>query len=79
MGKSERAVNTAGYVYEEKCKITRRAYDRVVAYKGVTKNHWLAQVLSFTPGAEDANEQPDDLLDTFTYGLALALGNQKGF
>jgi hypothetical protein len=36
-------------------------------------------VLSFRPGDKDAYKRADDLLDVFTYGVAIALGNQDGF
>jgi hypothetical protein len=77
MGKTERAINCSPYVHAGQVKLTRRAYERVSTYKGHTKNHLLSQVLGFRPGSGDQGE--DDLLDTFSYGVALALGNQKGF
>lgn len=77
MGKSERAIDVSGYVHRGEVKMTRRAYERVVDFKGVTKNHYLTQVLGFRPGNQDKVQ--DDCLDTFTYSCALALGNQAGF
>lgn len=77
MGKAERAINVAGYVHRGDVKITRPAYDRVVTYKGVTKNHLMAQILGFRPGTKDMGQ--DDLLDTNSYGIAIGLGDQTGF
>lgn len=77
MGKSERALNISGYVHAGRVKMTKRAYERVVTYKQQTKNHQLAQILSFRPGTKDQID--DDLLDTFSYGVAIALGNTSGF
>lgn len=76
MGKAERAINASPYVHQGQVKITERAYNRTATYKGHTKNHLLAQVLSFRPGHDQGE---DDLLDDFSYGIALGLGNQKGF
>jgi hypothetical protein len=77
MGKVERALNISGHVHQGKVKMSERAHSRVVNYKSVTKNHLLSQILSFRPGIKD--QKKDDLLDTFTYGTALALGNSDGF
>ncbi len=77
MGKAERAINVSGYVHSGKVKMTKLAYERVVTYKGRTRNHLLAQILDFRAGTKDMGE--DDLLDTFSYGVAIGLGNAEGF
>ena len=41
-------------------------------------NHLVHQIENFKVGDKD-NRREDDLLDTFCYGLALALGNRDGF
>jgi hypothetical protein len=77
MGKSERAINVSGYVHQGQVKFTRRAYERVITFKGTTKNHLLSQILSFRPGSQE--NASDDSLDTWTYGVSIALGNPDGF
>jgi hypothetical protein len=77
MGKSERAINVSPYCTAGQVKFTELAYDKTVTYKGATKNHLLTQVLSFRAGTQET--AADDLLDTFTYGCALVLGNRLGF
>lgn len=77
VGKAERAINISGYVHQGMVKMTKTAYQRTVTYKSVTKNHWLSQVLNFRAGTADMGA--DDCLDTFTYGVAIALGNRAGF
>lgn len=77
LGKTERCLNVSGYVHEGQCKITQEAYDKTVEYKGSTKNHLMSQILRFNPSTAD--QGADDLLDCFSYGCALALGNQLGF
>ncbi len=77
MGKAERAINISGYVHSGRVKLTKRAYERVVTYKGRTRNHLLAQILDFRAGGKDMGE--DDLLDCFSYSVALGLGNSEGF
>lgn len=72
LGKDERSINVSGYHYQGLCKITREAYDKVIPYKGASRNHFLAQVCGFRIGVKD---QADDLLDCYTYGLAAALGD----
>ena len=76
-GKKGKAANASGYVKAGMCKWTRRAYERVCTFKGVTKNHAWGQVLKFSVDSKDTD--PDDCLDTYSYGVALGLGNSDGF
>jgi phage terminase large subunit-like protein len=77
MGKSERAINASGPVHRGEVKVTRRAYERRSEFKGVTKNHFMMQVLGFRAG--DQTNVQDDCLDCFSYSIALGLGNRAGF
>lgn len=79
VGKDERAISVSGYVYRKMVKIGQDAFDRVVTYKGTTRNHLISQVTGFRIGDKDAAKRADDLLDGFTYGTALALGDSGGF
>ncbi len=79
LGKDERALNVSGHVYTEKVKLTREAYDKTVNYKEAERNHLVTQVTGFRIGDKDAAKRADDLLDCFTYGCAVALGNADGF
>ena len=76
VGKDERAISVSGYVYQGKVKLSAHAYDKLVAYKGQTRNHLVSQVTGFRIGLKD---QQDDALDCFTYGVAIALGDSGGF
>jgi hypothetical protein len=78
MGKDERAISVSGYHYRGMVKMSQRAYDKTTTYKGTTRNHFLGQVVGFRVGDRDATRQ-DDLLDTYCYGLAIALGDRDGF
>ena len=77
VGKSERAISVSGYVYREMIKLTEQAFNHVTSYKSVSRNHLLSQVLAFRVGNKDQID--DDLLDCFTYGIAIALGDAGGF
>jgi hypothetical protein len=77
LGKSERAINASGYVYRGMVKILETAFNRIVTFKQVTKNHMLGQVMGFRVG--DTEDRPDDLLDCFTYGVVIGLGNFEGY
>jgi hypothetical protein len=77
LGKTERAMDVSGYVDQNKVKMTRHAFEKVTTYKGVTRNHFLSQVVGFRVGAKD--QVDDDLLDGMTYLTALSLGNAGGF
>jgi hypothetical protein len=76
LGKDARCISVSGYVHRGSVKMSAEAYNRVITYKGVTRNHLLGQIVGYRVGV-DAHE--DDALDTFTYGIAIALGDSKGF
>jgi hypothetical protein len=78
MGKDERAINIAGYVHRERVKYSEHAFTKTSVYKGKSRNHLVEQVESFRVG-DKGSDREDDLLDTFCYGIALALGNLEGF
>jgi hypothetical protein len=78
MGKDERAISVSGYVHRELVKYTEPAFEKTVIYKRRSRNHLLDQVESFRIGDRESDRE-DDLLDTFCYGIALALGNSDGF
>jgi hypothetical protein len=78
MGKDERAISVSGYVYRGNIKYTDYAFNKITAYKRRLKNHLIDQVEGFRVGDKDNNRE-DDLLDTFCYGIALSLGDIKGF
>ena len=78
MGKDERAISVSGYVHRGNVKYTDFAFNKTATYKQKTRNHLLDQIESFRIGDKDSNRE-DDLLDTFCYGIALALGNSDGF
>lgn len=79
LGKDERALSVSGYHYSGKCKISREAYDKTSMYKGAMRNHLLRQLSDFRIGDPDASKRADDALDCYTYGLAIAFGNEDGF
>ena len=76
LGKDARCISVSGYVHRGMVKMSDVAYDRVITYKGTTRNHLLAQVVGYRVGVDSGQ---DDLLDTFAYGIAISLGNQQGF
>jgi hypothetical protein len=78
MGKDERAINVSGYVHRENVKYTDHAFNKVLIYKQKSRNHLLDQIESFRIG-DKQSDRDDDLLDTFCYGIAIALGNSEGF
>jgi hypothetical protein len=78
MGKEERAINVSGYVHRGNVKYTDFAFNKVSIYKQKSRNHLLDQIESFRVGDKEGGRE-DDLLDTFCYGIAIALGNSEGF
>ena len=78
LGKDERAISVSSYVHRGDVKYTDYAFTKTFVYKRKSRNHLLDQVESFRIGDKDSNRE-DDLLDTFCYGIAIALGNSDGF
>jgi hypothetical protein len=78
MGKDERAISVSGYVHQSRIKYTEHAFNKTSIYKRKSRNHLVEQIESFRIGDKDSDRE-DDLLDTFCYGIALALGNSDGF
>ena len=79
MGKDQRAMSVSDRVYQGKVKISRNTFDKTVMFKGAQRNHFLSQVLGFRFADKDAAKRADDLLDTFTYGIALSLGKAEAY
>lgn len=77
LGKEGRALSVSGYVYRGEVKFTRFAHEKVTSFKGQTRNHLLAQVCGFRLGQKTPHQM--DLLDTFCYGVAIALGDADGY
>lgn len=78
LGKDERAISVSGYVHRGEVKYTAPAFEKVMVYKGRSRNHLVEQIEGFRLG-DKKSEREDDLLDTFCYGIAMALGDNKGF
>jgi phage terminase large subunit-like protein len=78
VGKDERAISVSGYVYRGNVKYTDHAFNKTTVYKQKSRNHLVDQIESFRIG-DNEKIREDDLLDTFCYGIALALGDEKGF
>lgn len=76
VGKDERAISVSGYVHGNQVKMSRYAHEKTTDYKGRHANHFEKQVFRFQIGVKD---QEDDALDTFTYAVAISLGNSQGF
>lgn len=78
-GKDERAISVSGYYHQGKIKISKYAFDKVVTFKNVTRNHLLTQIATFRIGDKEAATRADDLLDAFVYSLAIGVGDKYGF
>ncbi len=72
MGKDERALAASPYVHQGRVKYSDYAYSKIATYKGKPRNHLVEQVESFRMG-DQKRAREDDLLDTFCYGISLAL------
>ncbi|MFM0500352.1 hypothetical protein [Paraburkholderia caffeinilytica] len=73
IGKSGRASLSSGPVFQGRVKLSQYAFDKVTEYKGITRNHLVTQVMSFSLGDKQAYKRADDLADCFFYGVLVAL------
>lgn len=79
IGKDERAIAVSSHHHQGLAKVSEPAHNKVMVYKGVSRNHLESQVTGFRLGDRDAPRRADDLFDTYIYALALTFGNDKGF
>lgn len=77
MGKDGRALSVSSYVHRGDVKISEYAFNKTSNYRNQTKNHFLAQVCGYRMGAKTPHQM--DLLDTFCYSIAIALGDSYGY
>lgn len=70
LGKDERALKASSAVFKGRVKIAEYAYNKTKLLNGVTKNHFISEITSFSIGNE--SKEGDDLLDTFTYGILIS-------
>jgi len=74
-GKDGRAVSASGYVYRGLTRVVEPAWDKVIAYKGIIKNHMVEQITTFRMGFGTPTDE-DELFDCYTYGVLLAFGDK---
>ena len=79
VGKDERAISVSGHFHQEKIKLSQFAFDKVMPFKNITRNHLLTQVTTFRIGDKDAHTRADDLLDSFVYAIAIGVGDKYGY
>jgi len=77
-GKDQRALNASPQVYQGNVKFSCHAHDKTTSFKGQERNHMWRQVVDFRIADKEAARRADDLLDTFTYAVAVTLGNAEG-
>lgn len=77
-GKDARAINASAPVFRGEVKIARSAM-KETSFKDATRNHLVSQVTGFRVGDKNAHTRADDLLDDFTYMVAVTLGDSDAF
>lgn len=77
-GKDGRAINASSPVWRGDVKFSEEAYEKTTSYRDTERNHMLSQISTFRVGDKDASKRSDDLLDTFTYAVAVTLGDSEG-
>jgi hypothetical protein len=80
IGKEGRSISASPYVWQEKVKFSRYAFDKVKTHNQQSKNHLVSQVGEFRMGMEKKEYKGRrDLLDCFTYSVLIALGDSEGY
>lgn len=77
LGKDPRAISASPYVFRGDVKISRYAYEKITNYRNQSRNHLLSQVCGYRLGTKTPHGM--DLLDCFTYGVMLGVGNSDGY
>lgn len=75
LGKDARAISISKYHHQGMVKISDVAHERRVVYKEHSANHLMQQITGYRVGIDN---KEDDLLDTYTYGVAVGLGDSGG-
>ena len=78
LGKEGRALSVSSYFHRGEIKLSQYAFDKVVRFKGVQKNHLISQLCGFRMGDTD-NKRADDLADCAMYAASIGCGNSKGY
>jgi predicted phage terminase large subunit-like protein len=65
----ERVLLASNTIHAGKVRLARQAHERLVTHQSVTRNHLVAQLLSYRNGAEEPG--PTELLDALCIALAL--------
>jgi hypothetical protein len=71
MNAAPRALNASAHVAEDKIKLAATALGKTCDFKGIEKNHLLAQLQSFAAGSKESEQAV--LLNAFTHGVALGI------
>lgn len=79
LGKDERGLAVSEYHHQELCKIAQPCYDKMVEFKGESKNHLVSQVTGYRMADKDAPKRADDLYDAYTSALSTTFGNPDGY
>ena len=77
LGKEGRALSVSGYAARGLCKMAKEAHDKVMVYKGKSRNHFEYQVTGFRMG-KGTPDDADELFDIWCYGLSVMFGDKKG-
>jgi hypothetical protein len=71
-GKDLRAYAVQSYFNGGRVRLTEASYLKTIMFKGVTMNHLVVQLNSFTLSDKDAHKRSDDLLDAAVYATSIA-------
>lgn len=77
LGKDGRALSVSGYVNRGMVKVSEHVYNKVMVYRNISRNHFISQVCGFRVGSKTPHGM--DLLDSFVYAVAIALGDSTGY
>jgi hypothetical protein len=75
-GKDLRALAAERFVNGGQVKLTRLACERISKLRGITRNHFLAQVAGFRIADKEAWRRSDDLVDAFVYAVLEAYASE---
>jgi hypothetical protein len=72
-----RALTVSGSVRDKEVLLSEEAVKKIQTFKGVMKNHLLAQIAEFSPASKDLDGKV--ILNAFTHAIAISKGNIDGY
>jgi hypothetical protein len=72
-----RALTASGSVRDGEVQLSNEAVEKILNFKGITRNHLVSQIGEFNPALKDLDGKV--VLNAFTHAITLSKGNVDGY